>query len=261
MGQKANPNGMRLGIVREWKSRYFAKDNKQWTEWVVQDRMIRNYFEKYFKKWSLSVVEIDRTEKEVRITINTSKPGMVLGQEGSNIKKIQLDIIKLLRDKKSKRTQQIKVILDVKEIKKPDLDATIIANEIASQLENRVPFRIAQKRVIRRVMRNGAKGIKTQVSGRLNGVDMARTEGYLEGQVPLQTLRYDIDFAKTKAKTTYGILGVKVWISRGEILKNRKDKELRDPKKERNLNPEFRKRRFENSNPKEDFKAVDKGDK
>lgn len=237
MGQKANPNGMRLGIVRDWKSRYFAKDNKQWAEWVVEDRKIRDYFEKYFKKWSLSAIEIDRTKKEIKITVNTSKPGLVLGQEGANIKKVQLEIAKLLHN----NIQKKKIILDVNEVKKPDLDATIIANEIASQLENRVPFRIAQKRVIRRVMRNGAKGIKTQVSGRLNGVDMARTEGYLEGQVPLQTLRYDIDYAKTKAKTTYGILGVKVWISRGEILKNGKESN-KGPERERRERPPFDKK-------------------
>lgn len=213
MGQKANPNGMRLSIVRNWQSRYFAMNRKQLAEWVVQDKKIRKYFDNYYKKWGLSRIEIERTEVLLKVIIFTVKPGMVFGQEGKNIKKINEDIQKIVRNR------DIKINTEVQEVEKPDWDATIIANEIAIALEKRTPFRIAQKRVIKRVMRSGAKGIKTQVSGRLNGVDMARTEGYLEGEVPLQTLRNDIDYASVKAKTSYGVLGVKVWISRGEVLK------------------------------------------
>ncbi len=225
MGQKANPNGMRLGVIKDWNSRYFASNNKEWSDWVIQDKSIRNYFEKNIKFWSISRVEIDRTSTTLKISIFTSKPGTILGQEGKNIKIVEKDILKIVKDK------TIKLKIDVREVEKADLDARIIANEIASALENRIPFRIAQKKVIRRVMRSGAKGIKTQVSGRLNGVDMARSEGYLEGQVPLQTLRNNIDYARAIAKTTYGIIGVKVWISKGEILDKNKEKEINEQKK------------------------------
>ncbi len=225
MGQKANPNGMRLGVIKDWNSRYFASTNKEWSEWVVQDKMIRNYFEKNIKSWSISRVEIDRTSTTLKISIFTSKPGTILGQEGKNIKIVEKEILKIIKNK------NVKLKIDIREVEKVDLDARIIANEIANALENRIPFRIAQKKVIRRVMRSGAKGIKTQVSGRLNGVDMARSEGYLEGQVPLQTLRNNIDYARAIAKTTYGIIGVKVWISKGEILDKNKEKEINEQKK------------------------------
>lgn len=221
MGQKANPNGMRVGIIRDWKSRYFPTNNKDWSTWVIQDKKIRKFFDKYFKSWSLSSIDIERTKNSVTIIIFTAKPGVVLGQEGKNAKRLEKDLAKVIKDKNTK------INLEIKEVREADQDATIIANEIAASLERRVPFRIAQKKVIRRVMKSGAKGIKTQVSGRLNGVDMARTEGYLEGQVPLQTLRNDIDYASTIAKTTYGILGVKVWISRGEKLINKKNSDFR----------------------------------
>ncbi len=241
MGQKANPNGMRLGIIKDWNSRYFATSNKEWSEWVVQDRFIRKYFEKNIKVWAISRVEIDRTTTSIKISVFTSKPGTVLGQEGANVKNIEKEVSKIIKNK------EIKIKIDVKEVENADLDATIIANEIASALENRVPFRIAQKKVIRRVMKSGAKGIKTQVSGRLNGVDMARSEGYLEGQVPLQTLRNDIDYARARAKTTYGIIGVKVWISKGEILDKNTQKEIAEAKKDN-----FNKR---NSRPRQDRNA------
>lgn len=224
MGQKANPNGMRVGIVREWKSRYYPSKNADWANFIVQDKKIRKYFDTYLKSWSLSSVDIERSGNILTIIIFTAKPGMVLGQEGSNIKKVEKALARLLKDK------TIKLSIEIKEVKNPDLDATIVANEIAASLERRVPFRIAQKKAIRRTMKSGAKGIKTQVSGRLNGVDMARTEGYLEGQVPLQTLRNDIDYSRAIAKTTYGILGVKVWISRGEKLNlsSKREKEIKD---------------------------------
>lgn len=214
MGQKANPNGMRLGIIKDWKSRYYPTSNKQWSKYVVEDKNIRNYFKPFFKKWSLSRIEIDRTNSKLLIGIFTAKPGIVLGQDGNNVKLIKKEISKIIKDK------SIDLRVEIKEVERPNWDAKIIADEIATQLENRVPFRIAQKRVIGRVMRSKAKGIKTSVSGRLNGVDMARTEGYSEGEIPLQTLRNDIDYAVSEALTTYGIIGVKVWISRGSILEN-----------------------------------------
>lgn len=242
MGQKSNPNGMRLGIIKDWNSRYFATSNAEWANWVTQDKFIRKYFINKEKPWSISHIEIDRTKTNLRISIFTSKPGTVLGQEGKNIKLVEKEISKLVKDK------SLKLKLDVKEVETPDLNAKIISNEIAIALENRVPFRIAQKKVIRRVMKSGAKGIKTQVSGRLNGVDMARSEGYLEGQVPLQTLRNNVDYAKSIAKTTYGIIGVKVWISKGEILDKGTKKELESIKKDsRRQNREERLSRVNNS--------------
>ncbi len=225
MGQKTSPTGLRLGIVKDWQSKWFIPGNKHWSEWLVQDKKIRIYLDKFIKQYAIGGVIIERQNQEINVKIRTAKPGVVLGQEGSNAKKLELALSKLLHDK----SYTIKI--QVEEIKNPDLDATVIANEIAVALENRASFRIAQKKVIRRVMRSGAKGIKTQVAGRLNGVDMARTEGYSEGVVPLQTFRNDIDYAVAKAHTTYGVLGVKVWISRGEVLKGQELKEPEAPRR------------------------------
>lgn len=224
MGQKANPLALRLGINKDWTSRWYAPDQETWSKWLIQDKKIRKYFDKFIKEWALSFIEIDRTTSEIKVTINTAKPGIVMGQEAENLATIKKEISKIIRDK------EYGIEVEVKEIKNPDLDATIIANEIAVALENRTSFRMAQKRVLSRVMRSGAKGIKTQVSGRLNGVDMARTEGYSEGIVPQQTFRNDLDYALALAHTTYGVLGVKVWISRGELLKGQERKEFEKPK-------------------------------
>ena len=235
MGQKSNPIALRLGINRDWNSRWYAPDNKTWSLWLVQDKNIRNYFEKNIKAWALSNIEIDRTTSEIKVTVNTAKPGIVLGENGANVAVIQKEISKIIKNQNKK----MRIEIAVKEIPNPDVDAIIIANEIAIALENRTSFRIAQKRVIQRVMRSGAKGIKTQVSGRLNGVDMARTEGYSEGVVPQQTFRNDLDYALALAHTTYGVLGVKVWISKGELLKNQERKEIKRPERRDN-------RRFQN---------------
>ena len=212
MGQKANPNAMRTGIVKDWKSRYYPNSNKDWATYAVQDRKIRDHFNKNQKAWGLSLIEIDRTSTSIKVKFNTSRPGVILGENGDNVKTIERDIAKIIKNK------DIKIEVDVYELKNPALDAKIVANEIAFALENRASFRMAQKKAIRNTMRSGAKGIKTQISGRLNGVDMARTEGYSEGQIPLQTLRQDVDYALALAHTTYGVFGVKVWISRGEVL-------------------------------------------
>ncbi len=225
MGQKANPIALRLGINRDWNSRYYAPNNETWAKWVVQDRKIRKFFDKFVKEWALSSIEIDRKTSEIKLTFNTAKPGVVLGQEAANLAFIKKEISKIIREKETT------IEVEVKEIKNPDLDAKVVANEIAIALENRASFRMAQKRVINRVMRSGAKGIKTQVSGRLNGVDMARTEGYSEGVVPQQTFRNDLDYALAEAHTTYGVLGVKVWISRGELLKGQERKEFERPQR------------------------------
>ncbi len=250
MGQKANPIALRLGINKEWNSRYYAPDNQTWSKWVVQDKKIRKHFDKLVKEWALSAIEIDRKPGEILITFNTAKPGAVLGQEAENLVNIKKSISKIIREKDTN------IEVKVKEIKNPDLDAKVIANEIAISLENRTSFRMAQKRVINRVMRSGAKGIKTQVSGRLNGVDMARTEGYSEGVVPQQTFRNDLDYALAEAHTTYGVLGVKVWISRGELLKGQERKEIERPVRNdrRNDNRRFNDRKPEGKKPEGEAK-------
>ena len=232
MGQKNDSNLMRLGIVRDWSSHWYSPYDKNRKVWLIQDLKITNYFEKKERLWGLSDIEIDRSIGKLKIVIHTARPGSVYGQEGVTIKKIEKDIAMIVKDKSTKTS------IAVEEVSKPDLDAKIIANEIATALENRVSFRIAQKRVIRRVMRSGAKGIKTLISGRLNGVDMARSEGYSEGVVPLQTFRNNIDYALAEAHTTYGVLGVKVWISRGEVLDrkerdNMNKRETREPRETR----------------------------
>lgn len=253
MGQKTNPNGLRLGINKDWVSRYYPYSNKDWAIWTVQDRKVRNYLFKYYKIWAISRVEVERTSTEYKLIIKTARPGTIIGEEGKTIKKIELNVSKILKNKK------LKISIDVLEVEYPDLDATILANEIAVSLENRVPFRIAQKKIIQRAMRSGAKGIKTQVSGRLNGVDMARTEGYSKGEVPLQTIRNDIDYAIAEAKTTYGILGVKVWVSKGEIIDGKHvdlklQKPLRRPRQDRRNRRDFN---FQQQ-PKPETKREDK---
>lgn len=235
MGQKANPVALRLGINKDWNSRWYAPDTKTWSLWLIQDKQIRTYFNKNVKEWALSAIEIDRTTSEIKVTINTAKPGVVLGEEGKNIPLFEKEISKVIRNK------DIKIEVNVKEIANPDLDANVIANEIAVALENRTPFRTAQKRVLARVMRAGAKGIKTQVSGRLNGVDMARTEGYSEGIVPQQTFRNDLDYALALAHTTYGVLGVKVWISTGDLLQGQESMKNKKP-----VEKKFDRNRYDN---------------
>ena len=207
MGNKINPHGLRVGIIRDWDSKWFAE--KDYADLLHEDIMIRDYIEERLADSSVSNVEIERAANRVNISIHTSKPGMVIGKGGSEVD--------ALRTKLSNMTDK-KVHINIVEVKKPDLDATLVAQNIARQLENRVSFRRVQKQSIQRAMRGGAKGIKTMVSGRLGGADIARAEYYSEGTVPLHTLREDIDYGTAEADTTYGKLGVKVWIYRGEIL-------------------------------------------
>ncbi|MGO2696576.1 MAG: 30S ribosomal protein S3 [Bavariicoccus seileri] len=207
MGQKINPIGMRIGIIRDWDAKWYA--DKDYADYLHEDLRIRAYINETLKEASVSTIEIERAAKRINISIHTAKPGMVIGRGGSEVDK--------LRQKLNDMTGK-KVHINIVEIKKPDLDAKLVAEGIAKQLENRVAFRRAQKQAIQRTMRAGAKGIKTQVSGRLNGADIARAESYSEGTVPLHTLRADIDYAWEEADTTFGKLGVKTWIYRGEIL-------------------------------------------
>ena len=200
MGQKVNPIGLRVGVIRDWESRWYAE--KDFGDLLHEDYLIREYIFKNLHDAYVSRVEIERYKNRVDIIIRTARPGVVIGVNGSNIDKVKKDLEKISKGNKI----QIKVV----EVANPDLDAHLVARNIAEQLERRASFRVAQKRTIQNTMRAGAKGIKTQVSGRLGGADMARTEGYAEGVVPLHTLRSDIDYAHYEANTQYGLLGVKV---------------------------------------------------
>ena len=214
MGQKVHPIGMREGIIRDWDAKWYAE--KEYAEFLHEDLRIRKFIATKLADAAVSTIEIERAANRVNISIHTAKPGMVIGKGGSEVENLRKELNKLT----GKR-----VHINIVEIKKPDLDAKLVGEGIARQLENRVAFRRAQKQAIQRAMRAGAKGIKTQVSGRLNGADIARSEGYSEGTVPLHTLRADIDYAWEEADTTYGKLGVKVWIYRGEILPTKKNTE------------------------------------
>lgn len=214
MGQKVHPIGMRVGIIRDWDAKWYAE--KEYAEFLHEDLKIRKFIASKLADAAVSTVEIERAANRVNISIHTAKPGMVIGKGGSEVENLRKELNSLT----GKR-----VHINIVEIKKPDLDAKLVGEGIARQLENRVAFRRAQKQAIQRTMRSGAKGIKTQVSGRLNGADIARSEGYSEGTVPLHTLRADIDYAWEEADTTYGKLGVKVWIYRGEVLPTKKNAE------------------------------------
>lgn len=211
MGQKVNPVGLRIGIIRDWESKWYA--GKDFATLLHEDLKIREYITKRLKDASVSKVEIERAANRVNVTVHTAKPGMVIGKGGTEVEALR----KALNQLTGKR-----VHINILEIKRADMDAKLVAENIARQLENRVSFRRAQKQSIQRAMRSGAKGIKTQVSGRLGGADIARAEHYSEGTVPLHTLRADIDYATAEADTTYGKLGVKVWIYKGEVLPTKK---------------------------------------
>lgn len=208
MGQKVNPKGFRVGVIHEWDAKWYANDH-DFADVLHEDLAIRNYIDENLTDASVSRVEIERAANRVNVSIHTAKPGMVIGKGGTEVDKLRNSLNNIT----GKR-----VHVNIVEIKRPELDAKLVAEDIAEQLENRVAFRRAQKQAIQNTMRAGAEGIKTLVSGRLNGADMARSEGFSEGTVPLHTIRADIDYALAEADTTFGKLGVKVWISKGEIL-------------------------------------------
>ena len=213
MGQKVNPVGLRIGIIRDWESKWFA--GKDFGTLLLEDVKIREYLKNKLKDSAVSHIEIERAANRVSVSIHTAKPGMVIGKGGAEVEVIRGYLAKLTGKK---------VHINIQEIKNPELDAILVAESIAQQLERRVSFRRAMKQALQRSMRQGAKGIKTVVSGRLGGAEIARTEGYSEGTVPLHTLRADIDYGTAEAHTTYGRLGVKVWIYRGEVLPTAKKK-------------------------------------
>ena len=209
MGQKVSPTGLRIGINKNWESTWYA-GNKDFAKFLNNDIKIRKYLEKKLLDASVASILIERTAQKTDVIINTAKPGVIIGHGGEEIEKLKKDLCKLVDEN---------VQISIMEIKNPDMVAALVAESIAKQIEGRVSFRVAQKRAIRNTIKAGAKGIKTAVSGRLGGADMARTEGYTEGMVPLHTLRADVDYALKEANTTYGKIGVKVWIYKGEILK------------------------------------------
>lgn len=213
MGQKVHPVGFRLGVIKEHTSVWYA-DGASYADKLHNDLMVREYIQKRLSQASVSRIEIERPAQTARITIHTARPGIVIGKKGEDVEKLRREIANLMK---------VPVHINIEEIRKPELDAYLVAQNVSSQLERRVQFRRAMKRVIQNSMRAGALGIKVRVAGRLNGAEIARSESYHEGRVPLHTLRADIDYATAEALTTYGILGVKVWIFKGEVLGQREE--------------------------------------
>ena len=217
MGQKVNPHGLRVGIIKDWDSKWYAE--KDFADYLVEDHEIREFLKKKLYSTGIPKVEIERASDRVKVTIYTAKPGLVIGKGGAEIEKLKAELSKKIGKK---------VLVDIKEVKRPDRDAQLIAENIALQLENRVSFRRAMKSTMQRTLRAGAKGVKTSVAGRLGGADMARKETYSEGNIPLQTLRADIDYGFAEADTQYGKVGVKAWVYNGEVLPTKEAKEGRD---------------------------------
>ena len=212
MGQKVNPHGLRVGVIKDWDSKWYAEAD--FADCLIEDHEIRTFLKKRLFSAGVSKIEIERASDRVKIIIHTAKPGVVIGKGGAEIEKLKAELQKLVSKK---------LIVDIKEVKRPDSDAQLVAENIAAQLENRVSYRRALKSTMSRTMKSGALGIKAAVAGRLGGADIARSEFYSEGTIPLQTLRADIDYGFAEADTTYGKLGVKVWIYKGEILPSRKE--------------------------------------
>jgi small subunit ribosomal protein S3 len=208
MGQKVHPTGIRLGIVKDWTSKWYA-DSKDFANTLNMDLKVRAYIKKKLKSASVSRVQIERPANNARITIHTARPGIVIGKKGEDVERLRQDVTKMMGNP---------VSINIEEIRKPELDAYLVAENVAQQLERRIMFRRAMKRAVQNAMRLGAQGIKIRVSGRLNGADIARAEWYHEGRVPLHTLRADIDYGTIEANTTYGIIGVKVWVFKGEVF-------------------------------------------
>ena len=210
MGQKVNPHGLRVGVIKDWDSKWYA--DADFADYLVEDYNIRTFLKNKLYAAGVSKIEIERASDRVKVILYTAKPGVVIGKGGAEIEKIKAEVQKLTTKK---------LVVDIKEVKRPDRDAQLVAENIALQLENRVSFRRAMKSCMGRAMKSGAKGIKTAVSGRVGGAEIARTESYHEGTIPLQTIRADIDYGFAEANTTYGKIGVKVWIYKGEVLKGK----------------------------------------
>lgn len=217
MGQKVNPNGFRIGVNKDWNSQWYA-DKKTFAKYLLEDNQIREAINKKYGQCGISKVVIERTDKRLTVNIYASRPGMLIGVKGAEI-----DVIKKLVAKVATTTD---ITINIKEVKRPDIDATLVAQSIASQLEKRVAFKRACKIAVQKTMKDGAKGIKVMVSGRLNGAEIARSEHFYEGSLPLQTLRANIDYGVATANTTFGAIGVKVWIYNGDIIARKSTKEV-----------------------------------
>ena len=222
MGQKVNPHGLRVGVIKDWESKWFAEP-ENFADALVEDYKIREFLKKKLYHAGVSKIQIERTTGRVKVIVYTAKPGVVIGKGGAEIEKLKVELAKFSNQK---------ILVDIKEVKKPDSDAQLVAENIAQQLENRISFRRAMKSCMGRAMKAGTKGIKTSCSGRLGGADMARTEFYSEGNIPLQTLRADIDYGFAEANTTYGKIGVKTWIYHGEVLPTKGGKPAKASSKE-----------------------------
>ena len=209
MGQKVNPNGLRIGIIKDWNSRWYA-DKKDIAKFIKEDEVVRTFIKKKYYQSAISSIKIERSEGKIVIFIYTGRPGTLIGKQGAGIEQMKAEVQKLVGDKF--------VVINIMEVKNPDMDAQLVAENIAAQLEKRIAFRRAMRSAMQRATRAGAKGIKTCVSGRLDGAEIARNEHYHEGSIPLHTLRADIDYGFAEARTTFGIIGVKVWVYKGEIL-------------------------------------------
>ena len=208
MGQKVHPIGIRLGITKDWTSKWYA-DSKNYPDFLLTDLKVREYLQKKLAQASVSRIQIERPARNARITIHTARPGLVIGKKGEDIEKLRREVTEMMN---------VPVHINIEEIRKPELDATLVAQSVAQQLERRIMFRRAMKRSVGNAMRLGAQGIKINVAGRLNGAEIARSEWYREGRVPLHTLRADIDYGTAEANTTYGVIGIKVWICKGEVF-------------------------------------------
>jgi ribosomal protein S3 len=209
MGQKVNPNGLRIGIIKDWNSKWYA-DKKDIAKFIKEDEVVRTFIKKKYYQSAISSIKIERSEGKIVIFIYTGRPGTLIGKQGAGIEQMKAEVQKLVGDKF--------VVINIMEVKNPDMDAQLVAENIAAQLEKRIAFRRAMRSAMQRATRAGAKGIKTCVSGRLDGAEIARNEHYHEGSIPLHTLRADIDYGFAEARTTFGIIGVKVWVYKGEIL-------------------------------------------
>ncbi|MCL2322096.1 MAG: 30S ribosomal protein S3 [Oscillospiraceae bacterium] len=214
MGQKVHPHGLRIGVIKDWDAKWYA-DKRNFANYLVEDNKIRKYIKKTHEAEGISRIEIERASKKIRISIHTAKPGMVIGKGGQGIEKIKLDLTGII-------SKDNTILINIIEIKNAEIDAQLVAENIAAQLKKRISFRRAMKQAIQRTMKSGAKGIKTACSGRLGGAEIARSEYYHEGTIPLQTLRADIDYGFAESDTTYGKIGVKVWIYKGEVLPTKK---------------------------------------
>jgi small subunit ribosomal protein S3 len=212
MGQKVNPNGLRVGINKEWNTQWYA-NKKDFSKFLLEDHKLREFIKTKYFQFGISKTTIERAQGKVIINIHTSKPGMIIGQKGAGVEQLKKELIKIAPDKT--------IIVNIMEVKRADMDSVLVAESVAAQLEKRASFRRTMKQAMGRVMRSGAKGVKIMVAGRLDGAEIARSEHYHEGSIPLQTLRADIDYAEARANTTFGVIGVKVWIYKGEIIPQR----------------------------------------